>query len=161
MIMSRNPADSMTIRAIDTLVRHPRRTIAALCAGVFLLSQIGDGNEVAMQTTPRGPASPLEVYDASPADWTSRFTIETSAGGEIDVACRGKSEVTVLEGQTLSELAAGIDTRQLGVDLPSLSLGGMIHVLVEANEISDQDLIFEGQTLALPKECAVMNVFVD
>ena len=159
--MSRNPVDSMTIRAIDTLARHPRRTIAALCTGLFLLSQIGDGNEVAVQTTSRGPASPLEVYDASPADWTSRFTIETSAGEEIDVSCRGNSQVTVLEGQTLSQLAATIDTRQLGVDLPTLSLGGMVHVLVEANEISDKDLIFEGQELTLPKECAVMNVFVD
>ncbi len=159
--MSRNSVDSMTIRTVDALIRHPGRTIAALCAGVFLLSQIADDGEVSRRTMSATPTSPVEAYDAGPADWTTNFTIETSAGEEIDVSCRGSSQVTVLEGQTLSQLAATIDTRQLGVDLPPLSLGGMIHVLVEANEISDQDLIFEGQKLTLPEECAVMNVFVD
>lgn len=156
--MSRYNLDTLPKRAMNTIARYPKQ--AAVLAGLallFIANSSDSTNRVGASETTTQPTAPFQSEDAG---WLPRYTVKTAAGALLDIACRGTTTITVEEGQTLSELAATIDTTRLGVDLPDIQTAELVQVLVDANDIRDKNLIYPEQDLYLPVECTAMDVSV-
>mgnify|MGYP002358218303 CR=1 FL=1 len=156
--MRTNRGDTLLDSFLDFAAKRPGTLLAAACVfvvGASLFNPSDDSLEarISPSTTTAAPA-----FESDTLTWSPEYSVTTSAGAIIEIACNGNTTVTVEDGDTLLELASRVDSRQLGPDLPDISALSISKVIAEVNEIEDADVIYAGDKLLLPDQCAAMDV---
>lgn len=149
---------SLYTKTQELIKRYPGSFgVAAFALFLFVDRLSGTVGEDQNDAKPKAPAVTASPFGAAESGWESKFTVTTTGGLVLDLACRGTDEVLVHTGDTLTHIASGVETAQLGQGLPQLSNESIVQLLADVNNVKDPDVIYAGQRLVKPIECAVMD----
>lgn len=145
-------------KAQELIKRYPGTFgVAAFALYVFANRLSGPLSDGQSDAKPKAPVATAAPFGAAKSDWEPKFSVITTDGIVLDLACHGTSEIVVHTGDTLTSIAADVETVQLGQDLPQLSNESIVKMLADVNNVKDPDLIYQGQSLVKPDQCAVMG----